>query len=352
MLRVTGLNRKVIAYMALVALGGVAITFAGSISLYMVLLNRPWEFRLVDYIAITLSCACGMILAAGAAASLTRKIVSPVSAIALAARRISDGDLTARAIIDDASLDEVGDMVQDFNQMAQRLERLATETRQWNAAIAHELRTPLTILRGQLQGAADGVYTLDAKLLNSLLGQVETLTQLVQDLRSVGPVDGNELFMELTDVSLDAQMEDLRRLMDGPLSLAGFQTTWRSTPVVVRADVTRLRQAALALLENVRMHATPGPVTVEVVSDGAMGLLRITDGGPGIDADLAEHIFQIFQRGPTAAKGSGLGLAVVRGVAEAHGGHAVWRANPAGGSIFELALPLTSTTSGGNNSGL
>jgi two-component system sensor histidine kinase AdeS len=107
----------------------------------------------------------------------------------------------------------------------------------------------------------------------------------------------------------------------------------------------RMRQALLALLDNVRKHATPGQVRISTTIRNGTYYLAVEDEGPGIDSHLARHVFDAFQRGDHAQRrggtGSGLGLAVVKAIAVAHGGQVSCRPSPLGGTVFELALPHT-----------
>jgi two-component system sensor histidine kinase AdeS len=114
----------------------------------------------------------------------------------------------------------------------------------------------------------------------------------------------------------------------------------------VRCDPLRIRQALLALLENARRHAEPGILRIESRLARDQYLLRVEDSGPGVAPKLAEHIFDAFQRGERSRSresgGSGLGLAVVRAIAQAHGGQASCRPSPRGGSVFEIRWPAES----------
>jgi two-component system sensor histidine kinase AdeS len=134
-------------------------------------------------------------------------------------------------------------------------------------------------------------------------------------------------------------VRDLRLLMHEPFQRHGFKVEWTVQKVRVQADRTRLQQAFLALLTNARVHATPGPLTITLSREGDRAVFRVSDAGPGVPAELTERIFEPFRRGPTDARGSGLGLSVVKVTAEAHGGTARHVPNQAGGSIFEISLP-------------
>jgi two-component system sensor histidine kinase AdeS len=108
-------------------------------------------------------------------------------------------------------------------------------------------------------------------------------------------------------------------------------------------DITRVRQALLALLDNARRYATPGRVLIEArVAEGQLHI-AVEDTGPGLKEELVAHVFEAFQRGDDsrarASGGSGLGLAVVRAIAQAHGGRASYRRADNGGAIFSIAFP-------------
>ncbi|WP_245167326.1 sensor histidine kinase, partial [Dickeya fangzhongdai] len=123
----------------------------------------------------------------------------------------------------------------------------------------------------------------------------------------------------------------------------------------VQCDPVRIRQALLALLENAQKHADPGRLCVRAGVDGGRAFLSVEDGGPGIDPQLAEQIFEAFQRGEQSragnSKGSGLGLAVVQAIAQAHGGQASCCPAPSGGALFELRWPAAGRISGLSSGG-
>lgn len=345
MIRGAGLGRKIAVRMALVTLCGFAIAALCAFFLYIwVFENHPnavappgdWVPQTIDYLAIAASLGVAILIALVAGEQLARRIVLPLNALAEAARRIADDDLTARAVVDDRSLGEVAVLVDDFNRMAGRLEGLAKGMVDWNASIAHELRTPVTILKGRLQGVADGVFEADDRTLTSLLRQVDGLARLVEDLRIVSLADSGHLDLRLEFVDLAEVVGDLREAVEAGLIAAGFTVDWRLDPVLLACDPTRMRQAALALIENARAHATPGPLVIRTEAAAGLARFSVQDSGPGVPAGSEAAVFQPFHRARAQTPGSGLGLAVVRAVAEAHGGRAHLSPGAAGGSVFVI----------------
>lgn len=341
-----GLTRKVAIYMTIVAVGGLFSSMAGWGLLYWLFVRQglmpdvSLEFLAVDYVALALSLVAGVATAVIAARLLTRRIVHPVAQVAEAARTIAQGDLTARVDSGDRSLGEIADLVADFNQMAGWLETSVAEARQWNATIAHELRTPLTVLNGLLEGAADGVFEKDEAWAAMLRTQVDGLTRLVEDLRVLSLEESGHFHLRLEIVSLASIIAPLRALYDPILVQSGLSPTWRIADAEVVADQARLRQAMMALLENARVHASPGPLEIESRRRGDAAVFSVADAGPGVPEAVASDVFTAFRRGGADGRGSGLGLAVVRSIARAHAGDATLKASRLGGSCFELALPL------------
>jgi two-component system, OmpR family, sensor histidine kinase AdeS len=344
-----GLTRKVAIYMTIVAAGGLLSTTVGWGLLYWLFVSQgliaddfPMEFKAVDYASLALSLVIGLATAIIAARSLTRRIVQPVTQIAEAARTITHGDLTARAVGGDRSLGEIADLVADFNQMAGRLEVSVAEANQWNATIAHELRTPLTVLNGLLQGAADGVFEKDDAWTAMLRAQVDGLTRLVEDLRVLSLEESGHFHLRLEVVNLASIIAPLRVLYDPVLTQSGLSPSWTIPDAEVVGDPSRIRQAAMALLENARIHAAPGPLKIAIDQSGDEALFIVADAGPGVPEEAANSIFAPFKRGRADGNGSGLGLAVVRSIARAHGGDATLGPSDLGGSRFAFSVPLAS----------
>jgi two-component system, OmpR family, sensor histidine kinase AdeS len=228
--------------------------------------------------------------------------------------------------------------------MAREMERSEREMRESIAAIAHELRTPLTVLRGRLQGMADGVFVADARGIEGLIFQTNALAQIIEDLRTLSLAMSGRLVMRPTMIDLAFEADRTIDAYSSELSNAGMVAERDLTPVRLAADGARLRQILLALLDNARRYAAAGGIVrVETGSDRDGAFLRVLDKGPGIAAEDAERLFQRFWRADDSRSrdsgGTGLGLAVVKAIAEAHGGRACATPRQGGGACFEVRLP-------------
>ncbi len=346
MTRGTGLVRQLSVAMAALSVLMIAVSTAAFYLVYSVL--ERWRFftpepaENVDTmhldIGITLVvCLVGLIIAVAVASWLARRIIRPVSAVGDAARRIAQGDLASRVTLAGELHGETAALVDDFNAMAHRLQRMAEDVSIWNAQIAHELRTPLTILQGRLQGAKDGVFKLDDALVDGLLGQVVGLTRLVEDLRSVSLADSGRLDLSMSDFDLSAEIRSMAPALCSILEPAGFSLVLDLEPGVIHADSGRIRQAILALVENARRHAHPCEVRVANRFIGNQASISVADKGPGVPPAMEQDVFRQFVRGPQPNGGSGLGLAVVRSIARAHGGNVRYQREDST-SIFEIDL--------------
>ena len=351
----TGLSRQFIVSISAVVLCVIALALVGSYLFYSFLWAfwpsvdvDDWMPGGVEWAWMGLITCISLAVGVAAAIKLSRRVLMPLNSVAASLRRLADGDLDVQAVAPDASMGEAAVLVEDFNSMAKRLKRMAEEQSFWNAAIAHELRTPLTILRGRLQGLAEGVFEPDTAQFYSLLAQVEGLTRLIEDLRVVGLGDNGYLKVNIQEADLAQEIRADAQLFEPGFRAAGFVLQLDLLPQALTCDPARMRQALLALLENAKRHATPGTVTVRLSRHDGVNCLSVADEGPGVDEAFATHIFDPFQRGEVsrsrAQGGSGLGLAVVRAIALAHNGNATCRQLDKGGSCFELSWPAYPVT--------
>lgn len=347
-----GLRRQFIQSLAVMALGIIFIAVFGSSVFYAIAvaympnsISETWIPSRVEMIWIGCTIVAALGLSVFVAIRLSRRLITPLNSVAHSLREIAQGNLAARAPLDEQAMGETAQLVRDFNAMAERLQSMTREREFWNAAIAHELRTPVTILRGRLQGLAEGVFDPSDELLEGLLRQVEGLNRLIEDLRVLSLKDSGHLEIQRTSVRLADELSTVLQAFATPLAEKGFHLRQElDADLLVECDAMRVRQALMALLENALRHADPGKLRVRLEQADGDCQLSVADDGPGIDSALAADIFEAFRRGdPSRSRksgGSGLGLAVVKAIAEAHGGHAICQASGMGTS-FVIAWPAS-----------
>ncbi|CAA9588638.1 MAG: hypothetical protein AVDCRST_MAG86-4168 [uncultured Truepera sp.] len=304
--------------------------------------------RLRDQVLV-LSIGVLVILSVGLALFLARRISGPITAVAGAAARIAEGDLSARAELPHyarRSRDETAVLAHHFNAMAAALEQLERERQALIADIAHELRTPLTILQGQLDAIQDGIVPFNQGELGKLDAQTELLSRLIDDLRTLSLADAKRLTLERVPTDL---VSVARRVCDSFREKAqrqGLTLDFRSTAphAPFTADPDRLAQVLTNLLENAVRYTPSGGwvgVSVKTLSGGLK--LSVEDTGPGLSHEAQARVFERFYRAETsrgrAGGGSGLGLAIVRTLVELHGGRVEAHNRAAGGAAFHVTLP-------------
>ncbi len=285
-----------------------------------------------------------------------RRGLRPLETMAETTDAIATGDLARRVSVGRTS-SEIDRLGHALNDMLGRIEGAFSEKtaseerlRQFVADASHELRTPLTSIRGYTELLRKGAFSDEAsreRALQRVEREAARMGMLVSDLLLLARLDqGRPLEsvpVDLARVAADA-VSDAHAVDPGRRIVLATEG-----PVVVVGDRDRLNQVAHNLVRNALEHTPPGtPVTVSADSDGERGILRVADEGPGLSSEAAAKAFDRFWRDHPARTGggSGLGLSIVRAIAEALGGTATMRPTPGQGATFEVAIPLVSGRGG------
>ncbi len=305
--------------------------------------DRVYDFSSTDWIQLGVATALSLAVAVYTALRFSEKLLFPLNSLAVTARRIASGELSARAQGGDRRLTELEALVNDFNSMAQKLEDASGEIRTWNAAIAHELRTPVTILKGRLQGLADGVFLPDQALFTNLVRQTEGLARLIEDLRTLSLAQSGYLSLRIEEVDLRREIMAVAEFIRPALLENKLILTEKLDDVMLRCDPARIRQAVLALLDNARRYANAGVILVSCSHAKGGVIIMVEDEGPGIPDALTNILFDAFSRADDSRSrqsgGSGLGLAVVKAITEAHKGKIYCEKSELGGAAFRIYIP-------------
>jgi two-component system, OmpR family, sensor kinase len=275
------------------------------------------------------------------------RVTAPLRRMAGVAARVDAGDLEPRMEPSPASGKEVQVLAEAFNHMLHRLAEAFAGQREFVADASHELRTPLTVIRGQLEvlAAQENPPGSEVRRVDRLVqAEITRISRLVDDLLDLAQAEQTN-FLRTEQIDLHSFVGEL---WDG-VSLTA-QRRFELGPVPdgkLRADPDRLAQALRNLARNAIEHTTrdSGLVRLEV-GRSAPDKIRfaVLDDGPGIPVAERERIFERFHRTDPArtrsAGGAGLGLAIVRAIAEAHGGQ-VRAVDPddGAGARVELLLP-------------
>ena len=280
-------------------------------------------------------------LAALVALVLARIFLQPLKRVAAATHRLAAGEYATRVAV--TSHDELGRLAEDFNRLAQALERNEELRRRFMADVSHELRTPIAVLRAGLEAIEDGVRPLTREAVALLHGEVAALGKLVEDLYQLALADVGALTYRKERIDLCEVLDQVMESFAGRgLSLEKHFP--HGLPVL--ADADRLAQAFRNLLENsVRYTDAGGRVRVSARREGGRVAVDFEDSAPGVPAEALPKLFERFYRvegsRSRANGGAGLGLAIVRSVVEAHGGTIEAGASPLGGLRVTISLPLS-----------
>jgi two-component system, OmpR family, sensor kinase len=297
--------------------------------------------------------AAGVSLLLGAAlltATLWRSL-SPLRTLASTARTTGLRNLHAR-VPEPPTDDEVGVLAREFNSMLHRLERASESQTEFMASISHELRTPITIARGHLEllrtiGRDDPAAL--AETVEVVEDELGRMSRLVEDLMAIARSE-MEGFVRPRDLELVAFFEDLEVKLAG-LKVPGVRIQ-PPPPVTLQADPDRLAQAVLNLVSNAHLH-TPVGTRIDVRATeipptpdrGGEVVIEVADDGPGIPESIRDDVFAPFVRASAAPTSTGLGLAVVRAVVDAHGGEIELHTD-VDGTRFALRLPHAGAPAG------
>src|SRR6266550_2679186 len=256
----------------------------------------------------------GLALALLTGSWISRRALAAVDQIITEVREITDGRSLHRRLAEPLMKDELGRLAETLNQMMTRLERSFAALRRFTADASHELKTPLTVLRAGVERA----------ITTPNLPQ-ETLATLEETLQEIKRETG-ELLAEESGVRVEV--------------------TTPPEPIVVAVDATRIRQLILNLLTNAVKYTPPGgTVRMQLGSANGRVTLSVADTGIGIAPGDLPHIFDRFWRADSARtrtgerSGAGLGLAISKWIAEAHGGRIDVVSRPGRGTTFTVTLP-------------
>ena len=290
---------------------------------------------------------------------LTSSTLARLLVVARGIRELAAGDLEARAAVPGA--DEVAALASDVNALALRLdearaERIALdrERRDLTASISHDLRTPLSTIRAMVDALDDGVVSDTAGMKRyfvTIRRDIERLDRMIDDLFELAQMDAGALRLQRDHVALHEIVGDVVSAMRPRAEQAGLTLDLVIAGETSEAllDGDRLERAVANLLRNAIEHTPPGGrVWVTVAESGGQVSLEVADTGEGIDPAVLPNIWTRFYRAersrarPDAGSdGAGLGLAITRGIVEAHGGTVEVASEPDLGTTFTVRIPVS-----------
>jgi signal transduction histidine kinase len=263
-------------------------------------------------------------------------VLRPLRALSDTARSIGETDLSKRISVE--GNDEIAALSATFNDMLDRLEDAFATQRRFADDAGHELRTPITVIRGQLELLSDDPEERRAAI-GLVTGELDRMSRIVEDLLVLAKAEQPD-FIRKHPIDLAELAEEwsvkATQLAGRPVALVA------SSQAVVTADSQRLTQAVMNLVRNAVEHTSPDvEVSLGARANGNWTRIWVTDTGPGIPPEEQQKLFERFARGRVGRRrteGAGLGLSIVKSIAEGHGGRVEVDSGEAG-TTFTMVIP-------------
>jgi signal transduction histidine kinase len=277
-----------------------------------------------------------------------------ITQVCLAAEALAAGKLSARAPVH--GRDEMAALARTFNGMAAQLETTARKQRELEALrrdliawVSHDLQTPLASVRAMVEALADGVVddaATQQRYLRTAQRDIQALSALIDDLFQMAQLDAGGLQLDVTRASLNDLISDTLESFSELAAREGVTLTGTVAADIdpVTMDTQRIGRVLNNLVRNALQHTPAGGVVSVNVTRAARAVrVEVRDTGEGIPADDAPHIFDRFYRGEKsrnrATGGAGLGLAIAKGIVEAHAGQIGVAGDGGKGTRFWFTLP-------------
>lgn len=257
--------------------------------------------------------------------------------------RLSNGDYSVQLKSQDK--DEIGQLINNVNQLAKTLDSSRESRRHWLANISHDLRTPITILSGEIQSLKDGVRSFNQERLCSLEQEVNHLQKLTDDLYQLSISEIGGLRYEFIDISLDELLKKVVLTFEGTAIDYGLTIECFLATTTVLGDASRLTQLFSNMISNsIAYTDVPGTIAIHLYISEDKAIVEIEDSAPGVPEESYAKLFDPLYRQDTSRnrrkEGSGLGLAICMKIAEAHQGKITASPSDLGGLKLQFVMPV------------
>lgn len=285
------------------------------------------------------------ILAAMLSIPLAKQMVKRLKALAGATHQLAAGHYETR--LEAGSVDELGQLTDDFNTLAKTLEHNEQLRHQWFGDISHELRTPLAVLRGEIEALQDGIRPATPEALASLHSEVMRLGRLVDDLFQLSMSDIGALTYRKEELNLSQLLGESVDTIHHEFASKKITITKKWTDendFILVGDPDRLHQLFDNLLNNSLKYTDPGgklDISLSLSKDKVT--IHFQDSAPGVDFSelhkLFDRLYRVESSRNRTSGGTGLGLAICRNIVEAHDGDIAAESSELGGLLIKIRLP-------------
>ena len=276
-----------------------------------------------------------------------RRIAAPVAEVTEAAKRISDGSYGIQ--IPNKYEDEMGQLVDNINQMSLQISRSEKMQTEFISSVSHELRTPLTAINGwgETLLADDGGDIQQLRRgVRIILRESRRLTNMVEELLEFSKIEDGRFTLRVEQMDLQAEVEDAIYTYRELFRQDGIDLEYLNAGEMFEQPITgdpeRLKQVLCNVLDNAAEHGGSGKrITVSMEQEGEYYAVRVRDYGPGIPEAELPYVKQKFYKGSSKARGSGIGLAVCDEIIHRHEGTFDIGNAQGGGCVVTIRLPIS-----------
>ncbi len=300
-------------------------------------------FRQNSYQAIAYSSLIAIALSICLGFLFSRSFVRPIERVTKAARRLEKGDLSARTGLQGE--DEISQLGQTFDAMAESVEKNQTLERQLTTDVAHELRTPLMAIQSTVEAIIDGVFKADKERLETIDSEVRRLSRLVDAILRLSRLENGSIKLHRQTLNVGDLISGIIATHEAYVKDAGLKLIYKAEPdVYVYGDPDLIRQAVANLISNAVRYTDEGSITVTVSKGKQMAAIAVADTGIGLSPEEAKMVFSRFWRADSARSrtsgGLGIGLSMVHEIVSQHGGWVRVEGEPGVGATFTIFIPL------------
>jgi len=327
------------------------VEYEGEIIAYLAIVSpqfrpNPQEQEYIDRTntALLYASLIAIVLAILLGLFFTRTLLNPLSNLSVAIGKMEKGELLQE--VPKTSDDELGDVINGFNQMSSALATANARREQMTADIAHELRSPLTVINGYLEALQDGVLEPTTERIEIIQQEVSQLNRLVSDLRILALADSGQLEILKDEVDLQTIFNHLRNAYGLITASKNLNLSFIKAPQLtsIYADEGRILQVLSNLINNAIRHTNQGgDISVNATNRENGTVIEVKDTGEGIQKEDLDLVFERFYRTDpsrqTSSSLSGLGLSIVKAIIEAHSGYVDVKSEVGKGSTFSIYLP-------------
>ncbi|MCR4922648.1 MAG: cell wall metabolism sensor histidine kinase WalK [Lachnospiraceae bacterium] len=276
----------------------------------------------------------------------TFSVYRPIRKISKATKEYAAGNLDYKLEI--RSSDEIGQMADSLNYMAQRLSQTEDDQKKFIANVSHDFRSPLTSIRGYLEAMVDGTIPaeLHEKYINIVLNETDRLTKLTNSLLTLNNLSTKGMLLEFTDFDINKVIKNTAETFEGVCKekKIRFKLVLTGKDMYVHADMGKIQQVLYNLIDNaIKFSNQNSSIKVETTEKNETVFVSVKDNGVGIPKDNIKHIFERFYKTDSSRgkdkKGTGLGLSIVKEIISAHNEKINVISTEGAGSEFIFTLP-------------